>query len=60
MSVTEIDDTEAKVVDWDITFEFDNGKHIPIFQVLTDSDAGLVDQLICDLVVKEGIWHERT
>ena len=57
MSITEIDDTESKVVDWDINFEFDNGKVIPIFQVLTESDASLIDQLICDIISKEGLWH---
>ena len=50
----------SKVVDWEILFEFEDGREKPMFQVLTDSDAELVDQLICSLVVKEGIWHERT
>ena len=40
-------------------YEFDTGTDIPIFQVLTESDASLIDQLICDIVRKEGIWHGK-
>ena len=57
MSITEIDDTEAKVVDWEINFELDNGKVLPFWEVFTESEACRIDDIICDLVRKNGIWH---